>query len=254
MNGIVDYGLWFLAGKLAGIRTSPARLLLGAGVGAVYGLLFSWGNFWLGHWVWKLGSSGLMLLVVAWGNERKKILFSWLYFYGLAGALAGIYGLLLKRFWMSGWGLVLTLLFLGGALLFSPYLQRNKLRQQIRFSLNGREISLDAWLDSGNCLREPFSGFPVVIVEYQAVRDILPAALQSWLENSSKEELEPWTGLRLIPFRSLGQEGGVLPGLQADWLEWGQLRTPQVFIGISEMALDAQGRYQALLNPRTIQG
>ncbi len=253
LNGVIDYGLWFLAGKLAGIRLSQKRLLAGAGIGAIYGLLFSRGSFWLGSWVWELAVSWLMLLVITWGNERKKIFFSWLYFYGLAGTLAGIYSFFFKKFGQPGWGLLLTLLLLGGVLLCSPYLQRNKLQQRISLSLNGQKISLQAWLDSGNCLREPLSGFPVVIVEYQAIKNILPVVLQDWLENSWSGEMESCTGLRLIPFRSLGQERGILPGLQVDWLEWNGIRTQKVVIGISEAALDTQGQYQALLNPRLIQ-
>lgn len=52
--------------------------------------------------------------------------------------------------------------------------------------------------DTGNFLREPFSGLPAAVVEIDAIESIIPQAVRDYLKGSS-----PTEGMRLIPCSTL---------------------------------------------------
>jgi stage II sporulation protein GA (sporulation sigma-E factor processing peptidase) len=100
-------------------------------------------------------------------------------------------------------------------------------------SVDGRSARFPALIDTGNRLREPFSGLPVVIAEARLVRDILPEA-----------------GYRTLGFGGLGGEGRMAcfrP--DALWVGTGrrQRRGPEVWVAVSPTPLP--GLCQALAPP-----
>ena len=100
-------------------------------------------------------------------------------------------------------------------------------------TVNGRSARFPALIDTGNRLREPRSGLPVLVAEAQLVRDILPA-----------------TGYRTLPFGGLGGEGR-MACFRPDSL-WigsgpGRRRGPDVWVAVSPTPLP--GLCQALAPP-----
>lgn len=107
-------------------------------------------------------------------------------------------------------GIVLVMLVIGimsVVLLYLTYQNRRNRQKPIycvELVERGKCIELNALLDTGNALREPFSRKPVSIVE----RDV-------W--NSIMEETAP-EKFKVIPFYSIGQEHGILKGMEIDEL------------------------------------
>ncbi|MGN1339931.1 MAG: sigma-E processing peptidase SpoIIGA [Oscillospiraceae bacterium] len=76
---------------------------------------------------------------------------------------------------------------------------------------NGLEIPLDGLADTGNALRDSFTGKPVVIAALDKVRSVLPEAVLNYLAGNM-EDLE---GIRLVPCRTVTAEG-VIPAFPAE--------------------------------------
>src|SRR5690554_6486638 len=97
---------------------------------------------------------------------------------------------------------------------------------KITITLNNRKIELVALIDTGNSLKEPISQKPVIIAEYRVLKTILPELVKkAYLENKDvdlnfiakiMEELGDEIKLRLIPFKSLGNDNGILIGFIPD--------------------------------------
>ena len=115
--------------------------------------------------------------------------------------------------WLMGGrvnGILLVMLVIGimsVVLLYMTY-QNRKNRQKLIYCVEliqrGKKVELKALLDTGNALREPFSGKPVSIVESDV-----------WNSIMEEPTLEKF---KIIPFHSIGQEHGILKGMEIDEL------------------------------------
>jgi stage II sporulation protein GA (sporulation sigma-E factor processing peptidase) len=84
----------------------------------------------------------------------------------------------------------------------------------------GASITLEALYDSGNQLTDGFTGAPVAVAEFAALRGFLPERLHSFFQGGqSLAELpadDPWrVRLRTVPFHAMGHSG-LLPAFRAD--------------------------------------
>ncbi|MDI6710584.1 MAG: sigma-E processing peptidase SpoIIGA [Bacillota bacterium] len=139
----------------------------------------------------------------------------------------------------------------------------------VTITLYGRRLRLEALLDTGNQLADPLSHAPVIVVEYEAVRKLLPEAVQRLLSRADGRDpdyaaiLESlrdtrWaTRFRLIPFSSLGRAHGLLLGFRPDEVEvvFGRerLKIRDVIVAIYQRRLSPEAGYRALLNPRLLE-
>lgn len=110
---------------------------------------------------------------------------------------------------------------------------------RIIIDCGGKSSACTARVDTGNSLREPFSGDPVAVVYEPVVADMIP----------------PKDGLnfRLIPFDAISG-GGLLESFRPDRLTIcmgrKKLMTQKVYIAVAKNRL---GEFDALLNPDLLQ-
>jgi len=285
-NLLLNFIVLWITRKLARNASSMWRTWCSAAIGAFYAVFLILPGFsWLSMLPFKFLLSLIMLAAgFRIGNFRDFIkLFG--YFYGitflLGGAAIGFYYLFGKGIQVSG-GVFLIKDFPARILVFAiifviilyrlswPYLQfrinRNKLVYQVRIRCDKKCITLDAFLDTGNELTDPISGCPVMVVEYDKIRSILPAEIQqiyvNGRENDLKEiiravEQSDWIGrLCIVPYRTLGHSDGLLFAFRPDnvqiltngtWVEAGD-----TLIGIRNQELSHSGEYHALIQPHII--
>lgn len=117
--------------------------------------------------------------------------------------------------------------------------------------LRGEEKEITAFCDSGNFLREPLSGLPVVIVNPRAVGRLLPenANKQSGNELFSILEQDEFFKLRLrvIPFRGAKNSGGMLVGIKPDaFFAAGEEK--EVILALDDCFFKDGKEYDAILN------
>lgn len=128
----------------------------------------------------------------------------------------------------------------------------------IEVSINSKTTSLKALLDTGNFLKEPITGTPVVIIESNVLKDILPKEIVENIKpiidgkiglDSELYELLP--RMRVIPFSSLGKQNGMLLGIKADYINVfseEEYKITNVVVAIYEGALTKDGAYSSLIS------
>lgn len=282
-NLVVNYVLLWATARFARVSTTAYRLLLAAATGALYALasLFpSWRPFFS-----LPGKVAFSLLMVAMAFSPVSLRgFSRLvgYFLALAfllsGALLALAYLPVSSATRAGptlsrlpWWLVLLAAGTCAAIL---WLSRDLLRRRpwremlcipVEIVFGPDIVQVQALVDTGNHLREPLSQFPVVIVEYSALREVLPEEVRRWFDEGGEElpvkDLWPrepvWsTRFRLIPFASLGKQNGMLIGFRPDVMvinEGGKrILARDVVVGVYNRPLSPEGSYSALLPPEVL--
>lgn len=132
---------------------------------------------------------------------------------------------------------------------------------EISIEINQKTTNAKALIDSGNLLKEPISGYPVIVVEKYKLVGILPSNILGNLKeilqgNYSNEdtdnELEYYLPkFRVIPFSSLGKQNGMLLGIKADkvtiFFEEEKIFIQNSIIGIYNEHLDKNEKYTALV-------
>lgn len=250
LNFLTDYLLLWGTGALTGRRRGSLRLCLGAVLGGLYGALCLAPGFrFLGGLGWRVLFLGLML-ALAFGLGRQLIR-QGILFLTLTLALGGG-GYLLRQ------GGSLSFLSLGagaGALaLGCRILGRTGTgtveRVDLTLSLGGRQVRVTALRDTGNGLKDPLTGQAVTVIGPGAAKKLLPGLDRAALADpaSAMENLlrqAPGLRLRLIPYGTVGREGGLLLGLRCDRVTAGKERLGKL-IAISPTELSENGSYEAL--------
>lgn len=235
-NYLIDWMLLSLAGRLAGRRPRRGRQCLAAAVGAlgalgiflpVSGPLVSAGL--------RLGVTVGMLLA-AWPFAGVRALvreFCCLLLCGLlvGGALSWLGSLGPAQRLLCRNGIVYLhfspmLLLLNVALAYGLLTLAQRLLRfgspppqplTVRLTVQGRTKTLGAMVDSGNLLREPFTGWPAVVCGAEALEGLLePELLLLLRQNAPPQQLAPWSP-RFLPYDSVGGQG-LLPAFSGERL------------------------------------
>lgn len=125
-------------------------------------------------------------------------------------------------------------------------------------------ININALVDTGNSLVEPLSNKPVIIAEYSALRDVLPKGLVEIYEKKKESNLMEIisaisednfrNNMRIIPFKSIGKEKGMMIGFVADSVKIRDNVIYKPIIGICRFNLSRNGLYSALISPKHLGG
>lgn len=130
---------------------------------------------------------------------------------------------------------------------------------KIKIKLDGKEKDLTAMVDTGNMLKEPITGNPVIVVEKVALYDLVPkeilnnteAILGGDFEKIPEHIKEEYISkLKMIPFSSLGKQNGMLIGIKPQSIEIinEQIeKKDNAIIGIYNKSLTKRGEYNALI-------
>ena len=106
-----------------------------------------------------------------------------------------------------------------------------------------KSLSLTALRDSGNTLRDPVTGNSVLVVGADAALK-LTGLTRKQLQNPV-ESMGLLPGLRLVPYRTVGQSGGLLLALQMKHVKIGSWQGSSL-VAFAPEGLDEDGHYQAL--------
>lgn len=143
-------------------------------------------------------------------------------------------------------------------------INKNKLSSKniifsIKIYLDSKELKVKALVDSGNMLKDPISGMPVIIVEKNVLYKIIPKEILDNIENmiggdENKEQLNTQKYLkkiRMVPFMSIGKENGMLIGIRIDKIkietEDINIENENVIVGIYDKKLTKDNKYNALI-------
>jgi stage II sporulation protein GA (sporulation sigma-E factor processing peptidase) len=129
----------------------------------------------------------------------------------------------------------------------------------VHIKVGDKSVRFYALIDTGNSLIDPITGYPVMVVEAESVKAILPTEVyESVVSNNmglyTCNDNSPWfKRIHLIPFKSIGKENGMLTGFRPDIMRIGRegsfKEINDVIVGICGMKLSGSDRYSALIGP-----
>ena len=277
INFIVDYFLLRLTSVLTGVFPSRKRLVLSAVVSSLTSLMIflpPMAPFW-SIAANLLLSGGIVRLAFPWSGKEgffsRTVVF---YCVNLLFA-GGIFllcwlkapkGLLFLNgavyFQMSPVFLIAAAsLLYGGTLFFQNALARGRVSSKtgtVILKANGQQVSLTAYLDTANHLRDIFTGLPVVLCTAESLEPILGGEIFRWIKDRQYLSAPPPDSaenlrFRVIPFSGMGGDG-ILPAFAPDGLFLesvgeGQRGDFQAVVAVTPSPF-RQG-YEILLNPDT---
>ncbi|MDD4237392.1 MAG: sigma-E processing peptidase SpoIIGA [Desulfotomaculaceae bacterium] len=288
-NLVMNYVILWAAAKLSRAPVHRGRLVAGAALGAAYALaIFIPGaGFLQSVWFKTVASAGIVAVAFCPLTVRMFLICLGCFFlasFTLGGLAIGII-FYLHSGSMSSWdgvskviadnfwpGIILGLMALWGAGRgFTALLKKGKFENLFRIPIlinsGGRQVRVEALLDTGNQLKDPMTQNPVVVVEYNSLKSLLPEEVQAGLERDG--EVDIWgilgslseSGLvsrfSAVPFQSLGRANGMMLGFRPDEVlieRQGKLTRPvRVVVGIYRKRLDPEGAYHALLGPNVLE-
>ncbi|MDR1160186.1 MAG: sigma-E processing peptidase SpoIIGA [Syntrophomonadaceae bacterium] len=236
VNFVLDLLILWVSARLCAIKLRPKRLIISSLLGGIYGtgIIIS-PEAWYYSFGVKVLMSAFLVYIGLKPLSIKQLVSGMIYFYLLCFVTAGaVWGLALanegqtiNNIWYLLLAGIILLILLGlGA---NSYVERKVLPHRLNYKVRlifSESSSCDGigFLDTGNGLRDPLNGKPVVIAEYDFLKKCIPPDLQEIIEKSGCEEgiLEvvedcSWKNrLRIIPYSSVGKEAGIMLGIRAD--------------------------------------
>lgn len=242
LNVAVDFFLLMGTNTLAGFPSDWKRVVPAAVLGGLYGgICLLPGFFFMGRHHWRLIFLGLMASV-AFGWNRgsvKRIGIFILLSMAMGGIALGFGQGRLGTLLLSGavvW--LLCRLSFGGGVGRQEYVP-------VSIAYGGREVQVLALKDSGNSLRDPVTGEQVLVLSGAAASELTglsPAQLESPLETLVSGVLP---GLRLVPYRTVGQGSSMMLALRFENVKIGS-RRQSALIAFAPRGLGEETMYQAL--------
>ncbi len=242
LNFLVDYFLILGTNRLSGFPLRPWRSAAAALLGAAYSAACLLpGLDFLMDTLWRMVSLALMALVAfGWNAGSLKrggllVLLS-MALGGIAMGLGGgsIPGLIL----CAGGIWALCALSFGGRAGQREYVP-------LRITYGDKTVNLIALRDTGNTLCDPITGEQVLVIGAESagrLTGLTPAQLASPLETMTRQTVP---GLRMIPYRAVGQPGGMLLAMRFRDVQLGSRHTHALVAFAPEAVGKGEG-YQAL--------
>lgn len=258
VNFFINYFLLLACAKFLSLSFKRSRLAIASALGAVFSLCVL-----LPEYPAVLSLTGKLLMSVAivlcaFGfGGIKRIIRNTLAFYVINFAFAG--AMIAVWYFFAPQGMVmrnsivyfnispvLLIVFAAGCYAVFSIIGRitgrrapKELFCHITVQRGGISCGCNARVDTGNSLREPFSNYPVVVIEQNTIRRLIPP--------------EGTLNFRLIPFEAVGGSG-VLKAFRPERLtiQYADriIQVSNVYIAVSQTRL---GSYEALLNPDLLQ-
>lgn len=213
LNFLVDFLLLLGANALSGYPASPGRAALAALVGGLYGGVCLLPGFsFLGSTLWRLVVLAVMA-AIAFGLSRSALRRGVL-FVLLSMALGGI-ALGLGN---GGAGSLAAAAAGVAALCAVGFRGRAGTQNYVRVELewDGKKRTLTALQDTGNTLRDPVTGQNVLVAGADVAWELLGLTEGQLRDPVASMVTAGIPGLRLIPYRAVGQSAGMLLAVKMD--------------------------------------
>lgn len=264
LNLTANYLLLLVAGRMCGHVLCRWLLALSAVLGAAYACaLFFPGLGWLSAAPCRI-AAGVLMALIAYGAQ-KGLLRVTLCFFGASAALGGLvwaaellggHSLYLERGVLYSWvDLRLLLLLLAVCYAVLSFLtdrvfhHRSAELVTVTVRLGEAAVKLTALQDTGNTLTDPVDNRPVLVAEGARCTALLPMALplDRPVEAVSMLGSAGVKGWRLLPYRAVGVEQGMLLAVKADSVTVGKENFGRLLVALSPTPVSDGGAYQALI-------
>ena len=287
-NVLMNYIILFACGVLVKTQISRIRVLISACLGAVYTIIMYldiipiYSNFFM-----KIILSVVMVYVAFKPGSVKLILRQLLIFYLTSFVFGGcVFGLMyfIKpqlvqmrngvfigtypiKIAILGGGTAFVIMQLGFKFVKSKISKKDMIFK-MKITICEKSVELNALLDTGNLLKEPITGIPVVIVQKSCLKQIIPDQILDNLNKiiggdtdeiaSNNNLIKYFSRFRMIPFSSVGKQNGLLLGIRSDSVNIIKDEESEtvlnVIIGIYDKSFTKNESYSAIFGLDMLEG
>jgi len=287
INGGMDILLLIVLGRLLNLSIRLNRILIAALLGEIPVVLAFYsappGIFFI-KWLIPF-----LMVIVAFPTKRlntflKGLVGFWLLSAGLGGFVYASWGwaqfdgkigkerftLVINNFWIIPLG---ALIWWFLQRLWQRWQERKSILRRniydLEINFGGDEhavVHTKALLDTGNHLRDPLTGSPVILLEEEVAASAMPDNIRAFLDIPWKDYADPWPllwkvnpnlvkRLVFIPFQAIDKKSWLL-GIRPERVTcFGNNGSRQVHatVALVRQVLSSEGEYQALLHPEHVQ-
>jgi stage II sporulation protein GA (sporulation sigma-E factor processing peptidase) len=278
VNFTMDFVILWATAKLSGTSIAYGRLITVSILGGIYGTgyLFPELSAWYSLPI-KIIFSCLFVILAFWPRGWQEFKKNLLYFYGVSFVTAGAviaFSYLIRNniqsasfsyWWLLGGIFCSLTLGTYGEKYLSQKIIPSLLKYQVELHFGSKVCSGEGFLDTGNGLRDPLTQRPVVVAEYDFLKQCFPQDCKTALENIHDENdmlqalsQSSWANrLRIIPFSSIGQKNGLMVGFRCDKIvvdpDKINLFHKNLVVGVYLDRLSSKDNYQLLIPSEIVQ-
>lgn len=279
-NVLLNYLILYLVNRFCRLKRKTLYIYLSAFIGAMYVFIVFFPNLnFLYSISMKISVSALMIVIAFWPKNFKTFIKLLLFFYSIAfilgGAIFSIFYLSNNNVNISNGVMVLNkmsskYLIIGIIIaiftskiafdLIDRYYDMKSKTVELKIINQDKNTKVTALLDTGNSLKDPILGEPIIVIDLNYIKDIIPEELIDVIENN--KNIQDITNrdickrIRVIPYTALGTENGILIGYKVDYIYVfakkgiGVIHNP--ILALYNKHLSNKGDYQAIAYPEII--
>lgn len=285
-NICMNYIILFATGYITKIKFKQIRIILSSVLGSLYAILGYMQNIIIfSNIIVKIILSIVMILIAFNPKNLKQFFKEIILFYLISFVFGGcaiflLYLLKPQNVFIKNGVYVgkytIKIVLLGGIVGFTITriafkLVKGKISPKdiyanLNIFLNDRKVEVKALMDTGNMLKDPISGIPVIVVCKNKLYGLFSKEILDNLENIINGKIsedifinngEMISKFRIIPFSSLGIQNGILLGIKVDkieiFFEESVKITEDVIVGIYNNKLNKNDEYAALIGLNVIE-
>lgn len=236
LQAAVDSLILMVSARLSKQRIFWYQVVLATIAASVWSALGALDNRFFKTGLWFLIGM-IAVSIIAFGVKRGSLRPSLLYMLlriamsGIAAEGENLTGLF--------WALVLWAVWVYGF-----WYGRQERFLTVELCCNGKTARLRGLVDTGNQLQDPVTGRSVLVVGADVAVQLTGLTHKQLMQ--PVETMGAVPGLRLIPFQTVGQSGGLMLAMQMKNTRIGDWQG-STLVAFSPRVLDEQGRYQALI-------
>lgn len=243
-NLCMNYIILFATGLISKAKIKQIRLIISGLLGGIYAVLSFvpileiYSNF-----IFKIILSITMIYIAFNPKTLKLLLKELILFYLVSFAFGGcafclLYfikpqDILMRNGYLTG-TYPIKIALLGGIVgfvivnvafkLVKGKISKKDMFCEIEIFFKEKSVSIRAMIDTGNLLKDPISGMPVIVVEKQQLKELIPEEIMENLndilngtnyEIKQEEAKQYLSKFRVIPFSSLGKQNRIIVGISS---------------------------------------
>lgn len=283
-NLFMNYFLLYLLKRLVRSKAPSWRLFLSSFIGALYVLIILMPNMEIYLNLSMKILVSLLMIVIAFlpytfREVIKLVLLFYLETFLIGGSIMAIFflthgdlnninGVILLNRISQIYLIIGSLLGIIFAKIAFDYIDSyffdNNFIVDLEIFLDKKHQNIKALIDTGNNLKDPLSGDPVIVVYYKALKNLLPNDLYYNLNQSkSYDDFVKYilnsqfkNRIRVIPYNAIGISNGLITGIKIDKLivkKEGHLKVLEdVIMTFYHLPLSQEGLFDALAFPEII--
>lgn len=284
-NLCMNYIILFATGFIMKIKRKHIRLILSGLIGGLYSILAYMNILLMYSTMWMKVILSIGMTYIAFSPKTIKLLLKELVMFYLVSFVFGGCAFALLYFvkpqdifmkdgiYIGTYPIKIALLagIVGFVVIHIAFkfvknkMSKKELIYDVEIKIEEKVLKLKAMLDTGNMLKDPITGVPVIVVEKEKLKEILPQEIVNNTDNIiggdwniNEDNYNYRARFRIIPFTSIGKQNGMLLGFKVDEIkiltDVEEIKRKEAIICIYKEKLTKNNIYSALIGLDIFEG